>query len=117
MAARRRGWDPSPHPARAATLVAPPGRVPTVVHVVRYPFGPNSHPAIWRTILGLSRHFQNVVVSGSHPGYFPQCAVDGVRLANEAGIHVLEEQDVEGLPRPGVAAGSRTGATRRPRRG
>jgi colanic acid/amylovoran biosynthesis glycosyltransferase len=86
------------------TFVAPSSRHATVVHVVRYRFGPNSHPAIWRSILGLGRHFQNVVVSGTRPGYFPQSDVDGVRLANDAGIEVVAEQDIDGLQRPEVAA-------------
>ena len=86
------------------TVVARSGSAPTVLHVVRYRFGPNSHPATWRTILGLRRHFRNVVVSGARPGYFPLSAADEARLASEAGIEVLPEQDIDALPRPEVAA-------------
>jgi glycosyltransferase involved in cell wall biosynthesis len=85
-------------------MTLPTGNVPTVLHVVRYRFGPNSHPATWRTILGLSRHFRNVVVSGRHPGYSSQSVADGVRLAAASGIQVLSEQDIDGLPWPEVAA-------------
>jgi colanic acid/amylovoran biosynthesis glycosyltransferase len=81
-----------------------PGTVPTVLHVTRYPFDPNRHPALWRTIVGLSPHFRTVVVSGTLAGYFPESSPDGARLATEAGIQVLADQDIDGLPRPEVAA-------------
>jgi len=86
------------------TIADPSGQAPTVLHVVRYRFGPNSHPATWRTILGLRADFRNVVVSGTRPGYFPQSAADETRLATEAGIQVLPEQDIDGLPLSEVAA-------------
>jgi len=78
--------------------------VPTVLHVTRYPFDPNRHPASWRTIVGLSSHFRSVVVSGTRAGYFPESAPDAGRLAAEAGIQVLADQEIDGLPRPDVAA-------------
>ena len=89
------------------SVAAEPGRrgaMPRVLHVTRYPFDPNRHPAIWRTIVGLSSHFRTVVVSGTQPGYFPEPALDEARLAAAAEIQVLPDQDVDGLPRPEVAA-------------
>jgi len=78
--------------------------VPTVVHLSLYPFDPNSHPATYRTILGLKHHFLNVVVSGTNPGYFQRRAVDGARLAAQEGIQVLSDLDIRGQPRPEAAA-------------
>jgi len=80
------------------------GAVPTVLHVTRYPFDPNHHPASWRTILGLSSHFRTVVVSGRQVGYFPEPAPDGARRAAGAEILLLPDQDIDSLPRPEVAA-------------
>lgn len=45
-----------------------------------------------------------MVVSGTRPGYFPQSAADEARFATEAGIQVLPEQDIDGLPLSEVAA-------------
>jgi colanic acid/amylovoran biosynthesis glycosyltransferase len=77
--------------------------VPTVVHLSLYPFDPNSHPATYRTILGLRHHFLNVVVGGTNPGYFQRPA-DGARLAAQEGIEVLTDLDIRGQSRPEAAA-------------
>jgi len=79
------------------------GAVPTVLHVSAFPFGPSHHPGVWRTVCGLARHFRNVVVSGRTSGYF-QDNSDCDRLAAQAGIQVLADQDVGALNDREVAA-------------
>lgn len=95
------------------TASSPPHALPTIVHVSLYPFDPSTYPAIWRTILGLSRHFLNVVVCGNNPGYFHRPSAEAARLAAEAGIEVLPRQDIYGLARPDVAAAVAASITRR----
>ena len=80
-----------------------PGALPTVLHVSAFPFGPRHHPGVWRTVCGLTRHFRNVVVSGRTSGYFQDNA-DCDRLAAEAGIQVLADQNIEALKDREVAA-------------
>ncbi len=79
------------------------GAVPTVLHVSAFPFGPSHHPGVWRTVCGLARHFRNVVVSGRTSGYF-QDNSDCDRLAAQAGIQVLADQDIGALNDRWVAA-------------
>jgi colanic acid/amylovoran biosynthesis glycosyltransferase len=79
------------------------GALPTVLHLSAFPFGPRHHPALWRMMVGLTRHFRNVVVSGRTSGYFQDNA-DCDRVAAEVGIQVLADQDIGALNDPGVAA-------------
>jgi colanic acid/amylovoran biosynthesis glycosyltransferase len=84
----------------------------TVLHVTSQRFGLRHHPATWRTIVGLARHFRTVVLSGHDPGYFDgddDAAAGQGRLGfSDASIHVQAGFDTQALADPAVARATAT---------
>ncbi len=87
--------------------------VPRILHVSAFRFGRRHHPGTWRTIVGLGRHFQNVVLCDQNPGYFSQDDPDDSQPAAKAAIEVLADQSISALRQPEEAASVARMLTRR----
>ena len=98
--------------ARTRNNELAPG-ISRVLHISPFRFGRRYHPGTWRTIVGLGRHFQNVVLCDRSLGYFPQEDPDDARLAAQAGIEVIADQSLSELSRPAEAASIARMLTRR----
>ncbi len=84
---------------------------PLLVHLTSSAFAPRSHPAIYRTIVGVAPHFTNLVLCGDRSAYHAgSLGADEERALAERGVYRHELEFVR-LKKPGqlewLAAGIR----------
>jgi glycosyltransferase involved in cell wall biosynthesis len=84
---------------------------PLVVHLTSSAFSPRSHPAIYRTLLGVAPHFRNLVLCGERSAYHGGAlTAEEARALESRGVHRRALEFVR-LKKPGqlewLAAGIR----------
>jgi len=84
---------------------------PAILHICSIAFGRRHHPAFWRTVVSLNRHFRSIVLTRGRPGYFLQDDDPGDPRVN--GIEILPPQDLRALKEPSVAASAARMLTQR----